>query len=437
MIVDFTVENFRSIKKEQTLSMLVAHSKNDMVENIVHLSDESNLLLLKTALIYGPNASGKSNLILALDIFRRFIIDSTNLKIGEDIPYYTPYRADKSYLRKSTKLGIEFIGRDNIRYRYTIKFNKENVEFEELVFYPNKQEARLFLRNGDKDIKFGTYFKGKKQSIASELLPNNLFLSKAANSNHEQLREIYLYFLRNLKFHTQADSKGFLPQYTTRRLIDKEDDYKSKVIDFLKAADTRIEMIDVVVGNIDIDTINLPDNMPETLKKQIIEDFSSRPVTYHKLYDGQDEIGTFSFDLDEESNGTIKMYDLAGKIIEALENGHVFIIDELDSSFHPSMSNYILELFNNPKHNPYNAQLIVATHDVTLLDSKAFRRDQIWFTERNSYGATEIYSLDEFKKDEVRNNIPFGRWYLNGRFGALPFINRTLFSIDKHEEDRD
>lgn len=435
MIVDFSVKNFRSIKEEQTFSMLAANLMDEHFENTVKLENESNLSLLKTALIYGANASGKSNLILAIEALRSFIIDSTDLKVGEEIPYYTPYKADKNCLNSPTKFEIEFVGNNNIRYKYTIVFNKHEIEVEELSFYPNRQETRLFLREKGKEIQFGSYLKGKKRSLESELISNNLFLSKAANSNHQQLQKVYLYFKRNLRFHTQADSRNTLLKYTTKGLANKEGNYRDNVIDFLKAADTGISAVDIVNKSIDAeDRLVLPDNMPETLKKQIIEDFSSRPTMYHKMYDGNQEIGMCTFDLDEESNGTIKMYDLAGKIINVLENGYTFIVDEIDSSFHPFMSDYLLELFNDPNKNPNNAQLIVATHDTTLMDSKTLRRDQVWFTEKNQYGATELYSLDEFEKNEVRKNIPFGKWYLSGRFGALPLINKSLFTIEKKEQ---
>jgi len=149
------------------------------------------------------------------------------------------------------------------------------------------------------------------------------------------------------------------------------------------------------------------------------------------VYDNDKETGMIYFELNDESHGTIKMYNLAGKVIDALENSCTLIMDELDSSFHPFISRYILELFNDPLKNTNNAQLIVTTHDISLLNPAILRRDQVWFTTRNSYGATEIFSLDEFDKNEVRKNVPFDRWYLNGRFGALPLIDKRRFHIGR------
>ncbi|MCP4133102.1 MAG: ATP-binding protein [bacterium] len=428
MIIDFTVKNFRSIREEQTFSMLATKPKDEHSENIFQLENEKSISLLKTAIIYGANASGKSNLIQALQAFMKLIINSTDLKLMEDIPGYEPYRLDKSCLNKPTKFEIEFISNDRNRYKYTVIFNKKVILFEELVFYPKKQEARIFLREEGKEMQFGSHLKGKKQSIASELIENNLFLSKAANSNHEQLKEIYLYFLENTIFHLKQGGRPH--SYTTTQLTREDNaNFKKKLINLLMAADTGIHSIDMV--EIDLDE-TITEDTPEFIRKQILELFTQKPITYHKLYENGKEAGVTHFDLNEESNGTIKMYELAGKIITVIENGYTAVIDELDSSLHPLLSEYIIKLFNDPESNPKNAQLIVATHDTSLLNPQLLRRDQVWFTKKNNYGATQVYSLDEFDKNEVRKNTPFDKWYLNGRFDAIPLINKSLFKPNKN-----
>lgn len=432
MIIDFTVENFKSIKEEQTFSMLASISQDEHPGNIIQSKKEDNIKLLKTGVIYGANASGKSNLVFALQAMALFIVNSTDLKLGEDIPVYEPYKLDKNYRDKPTKFEMEFIGNDEIRYRYTVNFNKEEVLSEELVFYPNKQEARLFLREKAKNIKFGSHIKGRKKNIESDLIPNILFLSKAANSNHEQLKDIYLYFLKNLKFYTRTDPRErIFPSTTLKLQKEGSDNLRNKITNFLTAADTGIDSIGLEARKVDADKFKFPGSMPEIIRKEILSNISHRPITYHKLYDGEKEIGTIRFDLDEESNGTIKMYDLAGEIVSGLEKGETVIVDELDSSLHPHLSEYIMKLFNNPATNPNNAQLIAATHDVTLLNPKNLRRDQIWFTRKNSFGATEVFSLDEFDKNLVRKHTPFDKWYLEGRFGAIPLINKKLFRINE------
>lgn len=155
-----------------------------------------------------------------------------------------------------------------------------------------------------------------------------------------------------------------------------------------------------------------------------------RPVAYHNTFDDETDDETIGFKLlKDESDGTIKMYSLGGFIIPVLEKGHTLLIDELDRSMHPHLCEYIVKLFNAAKTNPNNAQLIATTHDTSLLNSDNLRRDQIWFFSK-SHGASHLFSLDQFDKSDVRKNTPFDKWYLDGRFGAIPKINANLFRID-------
>lgn len=424
MIIDFSVENFKSIKEEQTLSMTAVNLRNEHPDRV--FSYDKNISLVRTAAIYGSNASGKSNLLEALRIFKDFILDSTDLKVEDSIPYYNPYKLDKNYLNKPTKFEIAFIGNAKIRYKYNISFNDKEVIEEKLVFYPKKQEALLFEREKGGNIIFGSQLKGKKKNIGSQLLRNNLFLSKAANSNHEQLGIIYKYFLYNLNSDSFLKRKIYLSKtifereiyLRTTALLAKKDNFsfKNKLIDFLIASDTGILSVEI---------------------KKDEEYDAVKPVTYHKLFEDKKEIGVTEFELSEESDGTKKMYNLAGVIIYVLKNGYTLILDELDSSLHPLLSEYLIELFNSPEKNPNNAQFIFTTHDTSVLKPELFRRDQIWFTRKNSYGATELFSLDEFDKDLVRKNTPFEEWYLSGRFGAVPKINKNLFNIEKRDKKID
>lgn len=435
MLIDFTVENFKSIREEQTLSMLVSLSKKEHPNNFYE-TQEKEINLLKTALIYGANASGKSNLLLAIQALKNLVVESTDHKLGEHITQYKPYKLDKKYSEEPSKFEIEFIADDKIRYRYIVKFNFEEILYEELLFYPNTQEALLFLREKGKNIKFGSHLRGKKKNIEAELIPNVLFLSKAANSNHEQLKVVYLFFRNSLTF--LYDEFSIRNVNLSKRLafLKGEDNTLTKLLsNFLEAADTGIHSVGMEIRSIDdknqkkmLETF--PEEIPKSDREKLLQFLSVRPVTYHKLFEGETEIGTMTFDLAEESNGTKRMYDIAPDIITGLKNGETIIIDELDSSLHPFLSEYIIELFSNPETNPNNAQIIATTHDVTLLNPKILRRDQIWFTSKNKWGATDVFSLDEFDKNEVRKSTPFDKLYLEGRFGAIPLINRKLFHLD-------
>jgi len=357
---------------------------------------------------------------------REFVIKSTDLKLHESIPYYEPYKLDRRSENRPTRFEAEFVAQDKIRYKYSVVFGRTEIEREELVFYPKRQEARLFLRQKGEEMKFGDYLKGRKQSMAHELLANNLFLSKAANSNHEQMKTVYLYFLHNLHILTDEFLASPLSSHPTTGLLlsggkPGRGGFREKVEKFLLAADTGISSLELkkrISGT-------------EPLEKG---EMTHKPVFSHTLYDGEDITGTVRFDLADESEGTKKIYDLAGGIIRVLDSGAAYIIDEIDNSLHPLISAFIIRLFNDPARNPRNAQFVAATHDTTLLNPDLLRRDQIWFVEKDGYGATELYSLVEFDENEVREDLLFDKWYLAGRFGALPLINKKIFNLFREED---
>ncbi len=435
MLVDFTIKNYRSFKDESLFSMVAEKKKDDISQNLFNVSEDGNISLLKTAVIYGANASGKSNLLLAFDTLKNFILNSTDLKLDQEIPYYKPFLLDVETRNEPVFFEIEFITNEPMRYRYCVEFDKTQVIFEKLSFFPEKAERNLYERTGLNNYKWGRYLKGKKESLTSEVLKNVLFLSKAANNNEsdERLKDVYRYFRTNFMLHTSVDSSRNVVFFTSLKMNDVS--FNDNLIEFLKSADLGISSVRIRKEQIDLDDSDFPENMPNELKEKIINDLSTKIDIGHKIYGNKNETGEeHYFKLQDESAGTIKMFDLAGKIIDTLKTGRILFIDELDSSFHPLMSEYILSIFNDPVKNPKNAQLIVATHDAHLLDSEKLRRDQIWFVEKDKYGASNLYSLDEFEKSEVRKNVPFDKWYLSGRFGALPLIDKNLFSVVDEKE---
>lgn len=441
MIVDFTVRNYRSIKNACTLSMMAANLKDEQKNSVIVPGEKENISLLKSCAVYGANASGKTNIIRALETLRDFVVDSNRLRIGDVIPFYEPFELDRNYQNAPVSFELEFYGKNKVRYRYSVSFTLEEVLFEELVFFPKKQQSRLFLRKKGESIKFGPYLKGRKKNIEIELLPNNLFLSKAANSNHEQLKDIYIFFLENLKFSFPGSIYELfsLAHFESRK--ENTHRFRNSLTNFLKAADTGVHSVGTKKGRLKFseEMLNFIRHLPDYKKKKFFEELPTNEImyqAYHKVFDGEKEVSSIPFDLDEESNGTIKMFHLAGYIIKVLEGGLTLIVDELDSSIHSLMSEFIIELFHNPVKNPHNAQFIFTTNDTALLNPKIFRRDQIWFTAKDKFGATELFSLDEFDKNEVRKNVPFDKWYLNGRFGALPLIDKGLFYIEKENNKR-
>lgn len=403
MLVDFSISNFKSIKEEQTISMHCTNVKEHPT-NIFKTSRE-NLKLLKVAVIYGANGSGKSNLIEGLHSMTQFIRNSTDAKLGEPIKYYQPFKLDKSCLDLPICCDIEFIGTDQIRYLYKFSFNANEILTEALFFYPKKQEAKLFIRKKGKRIDFGESLKGAKKSIESQLLPNHLFLSKAANSNHKQLGKVYESIGRFLIIDT-GKPQQLMKKTVQHTLSWKGTELQDKMNTLLNYADTGVEKVEL--KQIQTDPFN-----PSP---------SYFPFTTHPVFENGEEIGKATFNIMEESKGTQQMYGLGGVLFAALSEGKSICVDELDISFHPLMTEYLIQLFYSDETNPHHAQLIFSTHDTSILKHELFRRDQVWFAEKDYYGATNIYSLSEFHFDKVRANIPFDKWYLSGRFGALPLF---------------
>ena len=428
MIIEFSVENYRSFHGLQTLS-LVCGSVRELPENHTVPANEPSLKILKSAVIYGANGSGKSNLVRAMNGFFNFILDSTDLKYEQPIFHSVadPFRLHPGSTELPTTFSIEFIALCGIRHIYSVSLDSSRIIREKLVFFPKKQEALLYSREHGKPIVYGSLLKGRKKSIESELLPNTLFLSKAANSNHPQLKKVYAFFRSGIQVVPRlavSDPKSSM--YTTQRIVhDRDGSIKNKITDFLIAADTGITGLTIRENDHDQEpSAGLPGERP-ILRQEVTRYL---PTTSHAVSGNGEQVGAIEFDLKDESDGTIKMYALAGPIVDALENGSTIIIDELDSSLHPHISQYLFRLFHDPEVNPHGAQLVVTTHDTSLLVPELFRRDQIWFTEKGDNGATELYSLVEFDKNMVRSNTAFSNWYLQGRFGALPVIDDKIFS---------
>ncbi len=424
MLIDFTIKNFRSIRDPVTLSAL-ATDIPEHPDNVFQSEREKKINLLKTAVIYGANAAGKSNIIKAFDIFIDFVVKSTDLKLGDNIFYYDPFRLNKKSSGEPTMFEIEFLGNDSVRYRYGIHFDRNEILKESLVFFPKGYKAVLFYREKGQRIKFGGNFQGPAKTIEKQLLENHLFLSKAANSNNKLLKNIYFYFKNTLRFliHSDEITGNYLGSFTTELCMQDVSNLKI-VSEFLKIADTGIDFMDFKKRTIHDNQIWFNENVSVALKKQIITAINHKPQMFHEVFENGKEAGAIGFDLEDESDGTQKLYDLAGKILYVLKNGMVLIADELHNSLHPMMTQALIDLFHSPITNPKNAQLIFATHDTTLLNPDSLRRDQIWLCEKDQYGATSLYSISEFDYSEVSSQTPFDKWYLSGRFGALPMIGR-------------
>ena len=393
MILEFCVTNYMSIKDDFKLSFIATSLKESTVEpNDLFPVGDTGISLVRSAVIYGANASGKSNVLKAFDFFKRFIISSfKDSQAGEAIEVEN-FRLNATTAIEPTTMEATFTDGDFI-YRYGFEVDNKAVRVEWLYKRASKKRAKemeVFYRDGNETTVH------PKSQLLQELVTkkmvrdNALLLSTAAQFNETTAVNI-LHWLgdTNILFCSEDEE---LWKKAIKYLDD--DELRRRITAFARYADLGIEDI-TKTGN--------------------------RIVSHHRQYDDDGrEVNNVSFSFtSNESEGTIKYFSLAYPIIDALDNGKRVIIDELDSKLHPLLVKRIVALFNDAKTNPNGAQLLFTAHDTFLLSAGLFRRDQVWFTQKDRFGATELYSLAEYK---VRSTSPFEKEYLLGRYGATPLI---------------
>jgi len=417
MLIEFRVANYRSFKEEQTLSM-VASAEKQHLENMFR---DRDLKILKSVGIYGPNASGKSNLIKALSTMKNMVLNSADYGINDSLPV-VPFRLDKIKKEEPSQFEILF-HHNRIRYQYGFSATNKMILEEWLYATPNNRSQLWFYRTYNKkkdksEIKFGTHLKGSKSKYIENLNDNNLTLSIASKKS-EQMTIIYNWFRDNLKVVSASDhrisstSKLLLPLDEPNETIVAIQERIKKLV---KSADFGIE--DVIVYKIDPKEMNLPkdDKVSEELLKFLEKEPLLAVLLAHKT-DSKDKMEFFL--LDDESDGTKRYFDLIGPWVTAGFLGTTIVFDELERSLHPLLARELIKLIHDQEFNVSKAQLIFATHDTSLLDHEIFRRDQIWFTDKNNTGATVLYPLSDYRP---RKGEALQKGYLSGRYDAIPIL---------------
>ncbi|MFH1856943.1 MAG: ATP-binding protein [Candidatus Omnitrophota bacterium] len=418
MLIQFAVKNFRSFKDEAVLSLAASAIKELRDENTLRVSD--NLALLKSAVIYGANASGKSNLIQAMKFMKWFVLNSSKeTQVSSEKIKAERFKLHTETEKQPSVFEIIFIY-DKIQYRYGFAVTEEEVVEEWLYYVLNKQELEVFTREKQK-FDLSRHFKSEERLVQEKRVrPNVLFLSVSAQFNGAIANKIMEWFSAEFKCISSINSN----HYGGITLSFSEQEKGKKIIlDFLKRADVGIENFKLLKTNIDYE------KLPAELKTMLKEKKGLIRVdvkTEHKKYDSKGKTaGLVDFDMNkEESYGTQKLFELSGPIIDALLKGKILAVDELDARLHPKLVRAVCELFNSKTHNPRGAQLVFVSHNTNILDKELLRRDQIWFTEKDKYGASELFSLVEFKDPKggkkVRNDASYERSYLKGIYGAVP-----------------
>lgn len=414
MLIQFNVANYRSIKESQTLSMVATKDKSHQNSNCMQTGISGLPTLTRSAVLYGANASGKSNLVTALAFMRRMVeISAASIREGQTLDI-SPFRFDPTIASKPTELEVTII-ENGVRYQYGFELNTNRVTREWLLAYVERKAQRWFERRydakKDKDTwYFGTHLLGGKQRHlwSASTRGNALFLSTAVNLNSEQLRPVFNWFVNKLII---IENNAFPhPLYTMESI--KNESAKPKIIELLQAADLGITDVQIKMQKGQQVQVRLEPGTAAIENRQT----EIPSATFFHQDKNNNPIG---FTLEEESHGTQKLFAYAGPILDILREGKILVVDELDSSLHQKMVRFLINLIQNANLNKKNAQLIFTTHNTSLLDGDLFRRDQIWFMEKDQEQASHLYPLTDFnpRKDEALE-----RGYLLGRYGALPFF---------------
>ena len=418
MLIEFRVKNFRSLRGEQALSLVASKDKTLLASNTQETGIKAAPTLLRSAVVYGANASGKSNLIKALQYMRGVVTESaTVIQPGQTFSVQ-PFRLDADSADKPTEFEITFIV-DRVRYQYGFAMTSQRIVSEHLLVYKAFKPQRWFERHFDAEtgkevFEFGSGLKGPKNVWEGATRANSLFLSMAVQLNSEQLRPVFDWFANRLVIFNEASPLA--PQLSMQML--KLDGKRQEICDFLKAADISIADIDLVtrkiVGHgikIDLATGNREAGPVENEVNEL---------KFHHVT----ENGKAVFDLNDESSGTRNLLFLTGPVLDILNKGLTLVIDELDTSLHTLLVRELVRLFHRPEVNTGGAQLIFTTHDTSLLDAYGlFRRDQVWFVEKKKDQSSGLYSLVEFSP---RKNEALERGYLQGRYGSVPLLGHLM-----------
>ncbi|APT72088.1 abortive infection protein [Thermosipho sp. 1063] len=429
MLVDFKVYNYRSFKEITEFSMIA-----DGKEKHPAVFEEGKFNLLKSAAIYGPNAGGKSNFIRAWGIYRFFIL-SSNLFSEDLFPVVEKFKLNHKSLEESTIFESRFIN-GNFIYRYGFEVDGKKIKSEWLfrANLENKRlkEAKIFERI-DQKIERGNFSEAK--GVEEKTSENTLFLSSLAQWNSKLARQIVSFFKKiNV---IMWEFPYFSSPAQTLNLFEKGKITKEEILSFLKKAD--FDIVDFEYTKNEIDISKLPDLVKNAMVDANIREpdklFNVKLYTYHNVYDKNGnviDVEKFNFE-EEESAGTKKLFNIIGEIIYALKEGKILFIDELDTQLHPTLLKAVVEFFNSEK-NKNNAQLVFTTHNTSILTPKIFRKDQIWFVDKNKNGSSELYSLLEIKS--VRKEANFEKEYLKGRYGAVPFVKYFLEGFDRYGKEK-
>ena len=401
MLVNFTVGNFRSFKEKRTLSMEAANIK-EFADSVIN---QEGRQILPLAALYGANSGGKSNLLKAMKVFVDMVRNSFIKMNSNDRFQIEPFMLDGVSGGRPSFFEIEIISNTTKNYyRYGFEATAEAVVAEWLYKRTQKREVCLFLRANNTIEPTKLFAEGK--GIENRARPNSLFLSVCDSFNGQIAHDI----------------TSTISPMLVMSAVNHDEIYEATKILHWNMNQQYLNQMSEMFRNLDVGFSYFAIPHDEMLAKAV------KAFTYHNKYDAEGNvIGKVRFTmLNNESQGTNKLFDMMFVILFTLQNGSLLAFDEFDCKLHPLITAYIIQLFNNPKYNTGHGQLVFATHDSNLLSAKCLRRDEVWFVEKDKQEASDLYSLVEFKDADgvkVRNDRSFEKDYIKGRYGAIPYVN--------------
>lgn len=415
MLLEFKLKNYRAFRNEALLSLVASPDKTFVDENTTVTGLRGVTRALHTAAVYGPNASGKTTLLRAIQLMRGVVVESAALKPDQTFNVQ-PFALDAAAKQQPTLFEATVL-LNGVRYQYGFEFTPQRIMAEWLLVYQTKRPQRWIQRTYNAETKEETFefspsLTGPKRVWQEATRPNALFLSTAVQLNSEALQPLFQWFQGALNVFLDG---GHIPHDFTTSMVERNE--AQPIAAMLSAADISIHSIAI--------------QRQKAFQRGFHMDFATGEV---ETTSGEGEIllpkfrhvvgeQSADFDYTDESQGTQKLYALAGPILDIVAKGSMLVIDELDRSLHPLLVHQLVRTFQDPAINTRGAQLIFSTHDTSLLDASLLRRDQIWFTEKDEVQSATLVPLTDFsaRKDEA-----FERAYLTGRYGGVPVLDRRL-----------
>lgn len=403
MILKIEFENFFSIRDRVRIDFRAASINTTLARELSHnVMVWKGVPVLKSVGLFGPNASGKSNILKAITFCCNMILESHLHNEGVTFNFQ-PFKFD-GWQNKPSKFLIDFVCED-VEYEYSFELTRERILSESLYYYPVGRRAKVFVRDADGKYSFGTGVMVKPSDVATNTSVKNLFLSRASSMNREIAQKLYRYFMSQFLLG--------LVNVNDMMVLDSFNTYKKVILKALEISDTDITDIEARKEQIPA-PVAIP-GQPE-LSYKLVDVL--RFKTYHR---NQKDV---MFDMDmEESNGTRKLFQILIRLLDVVKNKKGIIMDEFDMGLHTRLADFILDLI----HASESSQLLFTSHNTNLIDVRRLRRDQIVFVNKTEEGTTDVYSLYDFK--DFRENMDAEKGYLQGRFDAVPYVDSSVSSI--------